>query len=307
MIDTVTLFVDKQREYNNKSLRKINNLKTFLNNTTGQIVESGKLNNLRTKKTDHGILVTGSLPVYYYGNNLQTLTLFQTKEILYGISEILGFNLREAKVFRMDIGYNLMMNELVAKYLTCIGDLSYFKKSVFNDFQTVRLWTSLKSLLFYNKTLEMQNKKIPLPVEFENCNNKILRYELQFKRRLKNEFGFIDSITCDHLFNRDFMNKALSKWKKNYFAIRKINSPLQNIDFSKGNKYLIKSLASVGLNVLGYDEIMGMIQSEKNNLERMAFSRLKKSVRELLNVSETENAHNYISELDEKINSVSIE
>jgi hypothetical protein len=210
-------------------------------------------------------------------------------------------------MFRFDIGYNFVLDNKIQYYMTCLGDVTRFKKTIYCNYETIQYSNSTRSIIFYDKLKEARKSKVTIPEHFQNLDGKILRYELQFKRRLANEFDISYGVKADYLYNRDFLNKALEKWKASYFSIRKIHSPVLGINPQMGHRELLKSLASIGVDKVGYDEVLNILDSEKGNLKRQMYSRLKKCVRELISIDSESQGKDYIKELDGKVMNTIIE
>lgn len=306
MIDTITLFINSHDHSQAFCFSKLSSPKFTINENTGEMLQSGYINNLYVRNTGRGILITGSLAKYIFSNNLENPSLQDIETCLKQLSIELNFSLKYALVYRLDIGYNFILESPISYYMACLGDISRFKKTVYNNYETIQYSNSQRTILFYDKLSEAKKRKVDIPDRFKSLYGHILRYELQMKRRLSKQFGFIDGITADCLYNRDFLSVALDKWKSNYFSIRKIYSPVVAINPTKGNLHLLKSLASIGLANVGYDKIMNLLASEKDNLRRQEIYRLKKSVRELLSINSDSPDKDYLSELDKKVRAIEI-
>lgn len=133
MYDTIGMFLGNN--YLNEGL--FINSKESYNKETGEITITGTLENLRIKKNGNNVSIIGSLPKFYFGDNIQTLSRKDTQYAIEKISDLLKLPIDESKIFRLDIGNNFIMSLPLQNYYTCLGELSRFKKSEIANKQTL--------------------------------------------------------------------------------------------------------------------------------------------------------------------------
>lgn len=297
MYDTIGLFL----EDNVFKEGLLENPKEIYNQETGEIISTGKLRNLRVKINGDKVSVIGSLPKFYLGNNLQSLTRNETKNAIEKVSDLLQLPLEESKIFRLDIGASFQVNETLQNYYSCLGNLARFKKSEISNSQTLLYRTTTKALSFYDKTEEMKRSKQEIPDIYNGKN--ILRYELQLKKRIATSLK-LPEVRAKQLYEENFFRKGIDFWKDIYFSIQRINE----INFHKealimiNAKTLKNQLALIGLKAIGEKELLKIIESNKDQIKhRQQVSRMKELVKSLSQEPELTKQNESIKELDTKI------
>ena len=127
-----------------------------------------------------GFAINGSIPKYYLGENVNTLTIEQTKLALEKLEWELGLPLLQyGKVKRLDVAFTFAVQNKVAEYLQAMQG---FKNAKYNQIgnskglETVRYdFGKTQSLNCYNKQLEADF----IPPNFAGKN--LLRIEMQIK------------------------------------------------------------------------------------------------------------------------------
>jgi len=289
MYDTISSFILTNDRMNQDCLK---NLKENFYNI------SGYLENLKVKQVNDGVAIFGSLAKYYLGNNLKTLTRQSTERAFEKISDELCINLNDSKIYRFDIAGNFIMKNPYKEYLLFLGDCNHLAKSYWKD--SAYYTNSNRQLVFYDKPKEMKKKKVEMPEEFLKYNDRILRYEVRFLKRIKDQFG--RNVLLSDLFNQEFYIKVLNIWKDSYFAINKINS----LNLSKMKDATCKDfknfLLSNFIQEKGMDHILRIIDSNRNKFKSsIEASRLKADLKKIINNSNYSENNELILELDEKV------
>lgn len=296
MFDTIGL-----RCFTNESL-KWQNLEYSNEHTdikTGLVTGlSGGIKNLRIYTRQDGYKIEGSLPKYFLGNNLQTLSRKQTMQAVENLSDDLGINIKESKLFRFDIASNFIMQNKVINYQNLLDELSRFKKSFYKS--TLYYSTDKIELVFYNKTKEMSNKRQYIPESFKQYKGKILRYEMRYLKNPKSTFH--KDILLKDLSNETFYIQLIKKWKEYYFKITKKNLIKFNNMALSDVKLFQNQLMLYGLIALGgFDEVSQMIELSRNEIGRHKVKRIKDKLKELRQSKELTETNPLIKELDYKI------
>ena len=297
MFDTVGMFLGNS--YLKESL--INNSKESYDKSTGEVILTGTLENLRIKNRGNNISIIGSLPKFYFGDNIQTLSRKDTQITIEKITDLLNLPIDESKIFRLDIGNNFIMNLPLQNYYTCLGELSRFKKSEIANKQTLLYSTTSKSLQFYDKVNEAKRTKQNIPEVFKQKN--VLRYELQLKKRIPGSLK-LPEVRAKHLYQENFYIKGINFWKDFYFLIQRVN----RLKFTKESltmvnaRHLLYQLAAMQVKAIGEDQLLSMIEANKNQVKhRNQVSRMKELVKSLSNEPEITEPNEAINELDSKI------
>lgn len=297
MIDTVTLWHETNEADN--ALKALTGKFVRTNEDTGEVWHTGNLENLKVKVKGQGVSVNGSLSRFFYGNNAISLTRDTTKQALEKVSDNLHLPMEQAKVYRLDIVQNLVMEKPIIAYMPQLIDAPYLKRDLYAGGEGVLFRNGQHALSFYDKQKELTKKHKPIPAIYAGKN--VLRYEDRFFRKVSEQLKKEVLIASD-LFEETFCAQALKKWGADYFLIKKIRK--ECVIKMQGVKELEKSLAIFGLKEFGGQEkILGLLKSEKEqkNITKMQYQRLKQKVFELSVAQNPEEITDDINELDEKI------
>jgi len=295
MYDTISSFIQTKDKINEDCL---NNLSEFTNDLTGEKILKGELGNLKIKQNYDGVSLFGSLAKNYLGNNLKTLTRQGTERAIEKISDELCINIKDSKIYRIDIAGNFIMKEPYKNYLYYLGDCKHLKK--FNFDGSVYYSNSKRQIVIYDKPKEMKRKRDVIPEEFREYENRILRFELRFKKRIKDQFGKV--VLISDLYDEVFYIDILNRWKDSYFEINKINSLNLNKMEKATSKEFKDYLLSYLMNEKGLDQMLNIIDSNRDKFKRpVEASRLKRELKRIANNSNYSENNELILELDEKV------
>lgn len=288
---------------NSEALNKTNcltNVKQIIDEY-GEIEYKGNFQNLLCKINQYGITLYGSLPKYFYGDNLQVLTRSDTQKAIQKLSDEIGLPLNESNIYRIDIGNNFAMKEPINAYLCCLGDSSRLEKKPYKH--GLQYSNKSKTLSFYDKISDMKRHKESVPELFRTQN--ILRYEIHLTKGIKKQFG-LKELKASKLYQENLYIRLLDKWKNEYFSIERINKPRFTSEVFEmiEVKFLINELALVGLKQIGEDTIMELIEDsyKSGKIEYMQAHRLKDKIKQLRNLPELTEPSETIQELDSKVN-----
>lgn len=300
MVDDITLWVESDCAFN--AQHKLENVIENVNKATGEVIVRGTIRNLRVTLKHNGILIKGSLTKYYHGNNLENMTRKKVEESIKDLNCNLSVPIDDAIVYRVDLAYNFHLKNPLDGYLSKLGDLRYFKKSTIADGQTVMYENSRRALVFYDKKAEIKKKGGIIPVDLKEVY--VLRYELRYKNRVKEQFGKV--VKANDLYNEMFYKKAVSMWASIYHLIYKITD--KKVIVITGNSRELKNhLMFNGLMALGGEENMYQIiknNRKMGNIDKHESSRLKKTIKELANTPSLAFTNDGIGELDAKVKRV---
>jgi hypothetical protein len=247
---------------------------------TGDLWQYGELDGLRVRTTPTGLLtVEGSLAKYRFGNNVETLTRADAGEAIKSIEDRLNLPIGEARVFRLDIGQNFIMQRPVVDYLSLLLAAPYHKRTDFSDRETVNFQNKLRILSFYDKAHELEARRQVMPGAFSG--KRILRYEARYIKRIGNQFGR-HAVYAKDLSDEIFYRKAIDKWKDQYFLIKKVRKD-QALNMN-GQRQFVQSLAYYGMETLGGAErVIDLISGarQRGEISKKTRQRLRKLVLEV--------------------------
>jgi hypothetical protein len=296
MYDSVTIFVDSQVE---PVLSNLNRLKEIVDHQTGERIITGNYRNLRVKVNYNGFSISGSLPKYFFGNNLEVLTKQTTYAAIESLSDIFGVAVDAGRVYILEIGFNFIMEEAVSEYLRCFGETTHYAKKPYKT--GLQFVNSLRALSFYDKQAEMKKNKARVPDGFESMN--ILRYELKLNKRVAKQLGKNEVLASD-LYDDSFIIRALGKYQSEYFKIKRLGIiRIDDVSISTIPQ-LHKFLGVVGVQTIGESDLLTRIGENRDSLSKGQFSRVKKRVHEFAGAEGYSEPSTAMLELDSKVNEV---
>lgn len=228
MYDTLHFWLDRALLNNNPFQVALNLSNAVESSSNRGYYIKGGIDNFRVSVSESGISVQGSLSKFYFGNNIQTLSLQQTFEAIQMLSDRLQVSLFEAKVTRIDFGTVLITNKSPETYFKYLGNKRYFER-VQKTKHSLTYETKKRVLSFYDKSLEAKKNKISIPEQFKDKN--LLRYELRFLNTVCTQLNEKE-ITGATLCKQAFYLKLVQLWKDEYTSIEKINTN-NKIDYSR--------------------------------------------------------------------------
>lgn len=260
---------------------------------------TGYCDNLKVTISDRKVKIFDfSLCKYWLGDNFKTLTKGDTKRAIEQISDTLSLPLSLAYITRIDFANNLIMQYPDKVYYPYLGEASYYKRLP----QPNGLYYSnqLRQLVFYGKEYEQRVKRQPIPELYKNRN--VLRYELRFKSRLRQQFKRPE-ITAGLLTDEAFYSSLVTRWLNEYLAIQKINSKLINMKPTGSKKELAENLALFTVLELGQAQVLDMVKEWQLSGEinkKQAYD-LRTFIRELAKTPINEKGNDLINELNKKV------
>lgn len=228
---------------------------------------------------NYRINISGSMPKWYFGTNLKTLTKADLPCVFSNLSNELHYDFSTAKATNFEFGTNFFVKHHVNAYMSLLGYCSTYIRLPNGTKQALTIYynNSLRSLKFYNKWAEMKKKDSKnLPCWCEK--NKVLRYEVRFDRPDKD---FKDkNITVSKLWDDKFFAKVLASWEKLYFKIIKKKQLMIPESIVLNNSTALNSYCRAY--TMSDDDIREAIQWEINNREITPSnkSRMNKVVRD---------------------------
>jgi hypothetical protein len=276
--------------------------KQSVNPETGDLKESGRLENLRVWAGGWGLKIEGSLSKFKYGCNAQSLTRQACSEALAEIGERLRIPIDEAQVSKFEMAQTFIMKRPAVDYLSAFIGAPFLKRTDFEDRETVSFKNTLRELQFYDKVNELIKKGQEVPEVFKGKNT--LRYEARFNSRLGIQFNK-KIVTVKDLTEEVFYMTAIDKWKDQYFLIQKIRKD-RALNMTGQREYL-QSLAFYGLqNIGGIDVALDLIKGARlrGEIGKKTGQRLKKltlSIAQAKPATPETTGEDCIQELDSKV------
>lgn len=282
-------------------------IKSFLSNITEKTTirgysVTGNLDNFLIKITEGGISIKGSISKFYFGNNIQTLSLQQTKEAIQMLSDKLQLSLFQAKITRIDIGAVLITKHIPASYFKFLGNKARYER-VLKTKNSLCYETIKRILSFYDKTLEANKSGMNIPDEYKDAN--LLRYELRFTQRIPNQLNEKE-VNGETLCKPVFYSKLIKLWKDEYQSIQKLSS-LNCPDYtiiktpSDAKDAILVSLLQ-DKDISFVNSFIGDLKTNNTFTDPKYYYRTSKELSNLISI-QTQKQNNSIVEIDNIINS----
>lgn len=277
----------------------------FLTNVSSQGVNqygefiSGYLDSLKVSITDSRVKISEcSLCKYYLGDNLKTLTKGDTKRAIQKISDSLHLPFDRANITRIDFAKNMIMKYDEKVYYPYLGEAQYYNRLEQNN--GLYYTNKLRLLVFYGKEYEQKLKGQPVPELYKNRN--VLRYEMRFKDRLREQLKRPE-ITASLLYDEVFYSGLVNRWKDEYFSIQKINSKLISMKPTGSKKELAENLALFTILEMGQPQVLNKVKEwqERGDINKKQAYDLRTFIKELSKTPIDEKGNDLINELNRKI------
>jgi len=272
-----------------------------------QIYYEGHLKNLKVNVSHKSVRIKGSLAKYYFGNNFQILSLFDTKKAIKRISNELQLPIERSKVTQLHFGINIVTSEQPKVYYSVLGDCKHFEKF---HFENTLMYSNInRKFVFYDKVLEARNKRLTIPQDWKGKN--VLRFELRYMKKL-NVLNNGLPIFVKDLCKSIFYIRLLNTLKESYESIYKIRDIRLCYDqIGTVNNYFKYSLASRSKE-LGYNQIVKEIDliNDMGGFNRPEYSsRLKNDLKDIIDEfdNNTCKVNPLVDELNNKILAYSID
>ena len=298
MYDTITIFYENDNIF---GLDKyLSNPVTTTNNQTGETITTGNIKNLRCKVNSNGVLITGSLPKFHYGDNISLLTRKETEKAILNLCDGLHLDLKNAYVYRLDISNNIIVNEKVSCYFSSFGSMGKYSR-LENGKTTLEYRINKTSFLLYDKIKQVKKQKGNIPEPFVNKN--LLRIEMQFKKQPYTTMK-MPKFTLDKLPDEKFYMSTIKHLKKMYYSIDRINNDLLPIeDFENMDiKDFMNFLMALGLKNINENELMRILNNayKNGNISATQKSRFMAKIKAISKNPKISKPNNLIQELDKK-------
>jgi hypothetical protein len=265
-------------------------------NHDGKVFYTGHTLGMKTSVSSNGLSLTGSLCKSYLNDNFQTLTRQCTQRAIEQLSDLIHISLIGAKVSRVDIGHNFLMNEAPENYYYFLGGSKHFAR--LSQPHSITYQQGLRTKLFYNKVEEAKSKKLLLPEIFENRH--VLRYELRFMSRLPKQFNKA-IVTAQDLYNEAFYIDMLQRWIDEYNMIQKHKLLTPKTEFMT-NKEATDYFLAMLIEIQGQNNALEMANHLKDRFTNpREFKRFKAKINGLKDLTQESDL---IKELGTKINRV---
>ncbi len=306
MYDTIHLCLPLERAGNTDFLCEIplylSDYEPFENKKTGEKWINGHLGNFKININENRILFKGSIAKYYLGNNIETLTRIQTQSAIEKMSDEIHLPMNDAKVTRIDFASNLIVDHPPQIYCNYLGECRHFVRS-FHE-KTLYYENHQRIKTFYDKIKEVKKKNKGESISKEWLENKILRYELRFIKRLPSQFNRLE-INVSSLYEEKFYVNLVDRLVEEYEKINKLRQVKFDSKKMKTPNDFIKQLAVERLFDIGQVRAMQRVDEMKKKFANSQnYYRLKRDITNLCKNPKYTDEPELIEELTNKVRAI---
>jgi hypothetical protein len=298
MIDTVKCWYETT--HTDTVLARLENVQTRVRHDTGEATHTGAVRNMSVFVGSNGFSVSGSLAKFAFGNNAERLTRRHTAQVIKELSDCLCVPIGAAKLYRLDVGANVIVRKPIMMYLQQLGEAQYFTRAEYG--QTGLMYTNgLRQMVFYDKAAECRKAKEPMPSVFDGQN--VLRYEFRYMKRLGKAFHR-PTLHLSDVSEEGFYSEVIRSWRQSYNDISKQRRAkamqvFELKDIRRSKDYL----AYLGMLTLGgSNELLSTLKAAQKAkiVDKHQAKRLREMLKELNEAVFTEQEET-MQELDKKI------
>lgn len=311
MLDTVRFYsIGRISDFTDRNnlINKLNKARDTYDYDTCVDYVSGKLGNMQIQEHEHGFYIQGSISKYYFGNNIQTLSITQLKECVERLEDDFDIPISDLPLSRVDLADCITLTYKPKVYYNCLHSFPRMEKVILGN--GIRFENKSRSLRFYDKIEERMNKRQYIPESLREKN--LLRYEYRMDERLEDYFDFkIDNITA--FYNSENWTKSINTWHTQFEKIIKVESSLTKVsdltnDFKYKERNEMEFLLTKGGEGFALDEIEIMYDLKKYSCRRQVNrekTRIKKLFERYNNIDNT--GYSFKTEICDRVSAKAIE
>jgi hypothetical protein len=302
MYDNIDLTIRKEQTPGIDYINEISQFLTIISNhgvnQFGEYI-TGYLDSLKVSISENRVKIyDSSICKYYLGDNFKTLSKGDTKRAIEKISDSLHLPFDLANITRIDFAKNLILKYDEKVYYPYLGEAKHYNRLEQNN--GLYYNNQLRQLLFYGKVYEQKIKGQPIPELYQNRH--VLRFEMRFKKRLRNQLKQPE-ITAKLLYDEVFYSYLVKRWKNEYLAIQKINSKLINMKPTGSKKEFAENLALYAIIELGQPQVLSRVKEwqKMGDINKKQAYDLRTFIKQLSKTPIDEKGNELINELNQKI------
>jgi hypothetical protein len=309
MYDTVNSWINRAEAGNlTASTLCLNDAKEVAIKETGEVWTTGKLHNMKVTVSMAGVSIKGSLAKFLLPDNTYTLNRQQVREAIEKLSDTLKIDISQAKITRIDVSTNFIMQYEAQHYYNVLGLCPHFNRlqATNNTLYYLSMGKDQRrSMAFYDKAREVSNRKGIVPDVFNG--EILLRYESRWNTRLPQQLKECEVIGGT-LYNERFYSKIIDLWADNYFRIEKQrNINIDAMDKIKTVSDATEFICAIALQKLPPDEVQNLLLDMKRQnvfQDKKYYTRLKNKLREISNKTNITEVNTLVKELDSEIRNI---
>ena len=242
------------------------------------------------------IYIHCSLPRLLNGNNIMTLEWEDVTKALHKLETLIGVDLHQGVVRRVELGVTLAVVAPPASYLALWCSCSRTEKDTFNSQSTVVFRNRTWSFYGYDKIAEARKKGF----DTSSYPKNLLRLEYRHKRLLKDLLGKL--VTPWDLVDPSIYSALVERWLEVFRSIAQ-GGTAQFLSIPKSPKELAAGLLAIGLSSVGYDTARSMIEAGRKagDITRSNASRMRTMISLISQQPRAARSQDLIDELKGKV------
>ncbi|MHB8871860.1 MAG: phage/plasmid replication domain-containing protein [Candidatus Doudnabacteria bacterium] len=148
-----------------------------------------------------------SLTKFVSGNNLKNVSYKKLINSLKYVIKIINLPPSQLFLYRVDLAYSFIMPYDTKYYLSELNELTRLSVSTYNNNNSRKYYSKFISVLLYDKLKEMFGNRIP--TELNHLANRVLRFEVQFTKGLKQLLNYSRHLLLEDLYNPEVLKILL--------------------------------------------------------------------------------------------------
>jgi len=231
----------------------------------------------------------GSAPKFIYENNIAQVSPDDIRLVLEALSDSLSITLDDAKITRLDFGFNFVVRRPISYYIQAIQEFPRMQRVLYQG-QTVSFRTSsrIREITFYDKLREMR-KDLKSRETFKALPDfikdlSILRYEVKLLKCGRIEF--VKKLKFSDLTDPIFFSSLYENLSDTFSKLRIVDFEFPSKSFVS-HGWLKDFLAFIGLQKYGMNEAYNLINSHDYNSKNLAVAKSqdRSKIKELVSKS----------------------
>ncbi len=217
MIDSIKISQEITEEQLSHIETVLEKCSTTVIKDTGEINCRGYIRNLRVFTNSMWLNITGSIPKFYKGENVSSLSLKEVKDAFTELGSIVGLSLDTAIIRNFEIAHTFIIDKHPAYYVSLLKSSPRMESNLCNNGHNIYFSNDSASIAVYDKTKESLKKGGAIPLEYQDKN--LIRLEWKQKKYIKKRFG--RDLLVQDLYRVEVWQEILKKYKKRYSSIGK--------------------------------------------------------------------------------------
>lgn len=265
------------------------------------VMYRGSIGSYSLNVSERGIYMQGGLASQHLPSNAYTLTRQGVGEAIEEISDLLQVDIGRAEVKRFEVSAVIPTKHPVSAYMPMLLSKPHYKRNTYGT--SVTFATQKRELTFYDKAAEAVAKGKAIPPALQGKH--LLRYEVRFKHRVKQQFKHSEPIRARELSEPTMYRAIVQQWQTEFESIKKQQNTLAMIKDIKTPKDIVKAFVAqhlAGMDANAIDEFMATVKGYNVIKDPKYYTRAKEMITEYLSAGTEKNE--LVGELEKAVNEI---